>query len=180
MMNLRNTIKHNTIIDSLAKIDYLVFIRTIKMIQIKKNKMIEFVENSRRIGRKWFSAIQDFECTGNNRLKKYFHVYMAVKVFLIILATCSITILFLIPAFQRFVEDASRPKVLLFTSPVIFVILFKLYFIGMILLTFDRSKHIFQLAIKNMMREREKILLKLREAAPFGLRHVYGKLVRYR
>ncbi|GJQ48205.1 MAG: hypothetical protein K8F34_09665 [Candidatus Kuenenia stuttgartiensis] len=150
------------------------------MEQIKNNTIAGFLENIREKKGEFFSAIQDFDGTGDNCFKKCALVYMSVKVFLILLATCSITILFLMPAFQAFVEETSRLKVLLFTSPVILVILFKLYFIGMVLFTYDRSRHVFQLAVKNMSIERTRIILKLRDVAPLGLRHAYCKLIRYR
>ena len=150
------------------------------MTKIEKNSMVGFLENIRRKKENLFTAMQDFDGTGNKCLKKCALVYMAIKVSLLLLATCSLSLLFLMPAFQIFVEDASRLKVLLFTSPVIIVILFKLYFIGTVLLIHDRPKHIFQLAVKNMLMERTRIILKLRDTAPLGLRYVYGKLVRYR
>lgn len=140
--------------------------------------MTEFAVNILGKAKKWYSALQDFEGSGDSRLKKCALVYMAVKVFLILLATCSITILFLAPAFQKFVEDTSRMKLLLFTSPVILVVLFKLYFIGMIVLTYERPKHILQLVVRNMLREKDKIVLKLRDAVPSGLRHGYGKFAK--
>lgn len=150
------------------------------MEQIKNNTMAGFLENIRGKKGRLFSAIQDFDGTGNNCFKKCALVYMSLKVFLVFLATCSIMVLFLMPAFQHFVEETSRLKVLLFTSPVILVILFKLYFIGMVLLTYGRSKRIILLTIKNMLWERDKILLKSRDTAPLGLRHAYGKFAKYR
>ncbi|WP_295101469.1 hypothetical protein [uncultured Candidatus Kuenenia sp.] len=150
------------------------------MEQIKNNTIAEFLENILKKKEEFFSTIQDFDGTGDNCFKKCALVYMSVKVFLILLATCSITILFLMPGFQEFVEETSRLKVLLFTSPVILVILFKLYFIGMVLLTYDRSKRIIRLAINNMVREMTNIALKLRTTAPLGLRYAYSKFAKYR
>lgn len=150
------------------------------MEQIKNNTMAGFLENIRQKKGKFFSAIQDFDGTGNNCFKKCALVYMSVKVFLVLLATCSIMVLFLMPAFQKFVEETSRLKVLLFTSPVILVILFKLYFIGMVLLTYDRSRRIIRLAINNTVREMTNIALKLRTTAPLGLRYAYSKYAKYR
>ncbi|WP_347274680.1 hypothetical protein [Candidatus Kuenenia sp.] len=150
------------------------------MEQIKNNTMVGFLENIRGKKGEFFSTIQDFDGTGNNCFKKCVLVYMSLKVFLVLLATCSIMVLFLMPAFQHFVEETSSLKVLFFTSPVILVILFKLYFIGMVLLTYDRSKRIIRLAINNMVREMTNIALKLRTTAPLGLRHAYGKFAKYR
>lgn len=150
------------------------------MEQIKNNTMAGFLKNIRGKKEALFSAIQDFDGTGNNCFKKYALVYMSVKVFLVLLATCLIMVLFLTPAFQKFVEETSRLKVLFFTSPVILVILFKLYFIGMVLLTYDRSRRIIRLAINNMVREMTNIALKLRTTAPLGLRYAYGKFAKYR
>ena len=150
------------------------------MTKIEKNSMVGFWESIRRKKEHLFTAMQDFDGTGNNCFKKCALVYMSLKVFLVLLATCSIMVLFLMPAFQRFVEETSRPKVLLFTSPVILVILFKLYFIGMVLLTYDRSKRIIRLAINNMVLEMTNIALKLRTTAPLGLRYAYGKFTKYR
>ncbi|MCR4293821.1 MAG: hypothetical protein NUV76_13220 [Candidatus Kuenenia sp.] len=150
------------------------------MEQIKNNTMAGFLENIRRKKGEFFSAIQDFDGTGNNCFKKCALVYMSLKVFLVLLATCSIMVLFLMPAFQKFVEETPRLKVLFFTSPVILVITFKLYFIGMVLLTYDRSRRIIRLAINNMVREMTNIALKLRTTAPLGLRYAYGKFAKYR
>ncbi|MBM4053696.1 MAG: hypothetical protein FJ264_03265 [Planctomycetes bacterium] len=142
--------------------------------------MINLPDNILRKPGKWFSILQNIDETGNNCLKKCALSYMAAKVFLILLATGSITILFLLPAFQQFVEDTSRLKVLIFTTPVILVILFKLYFIGVVLLTYDRSKLILQSLIKNILSEGQKVVLKLRELVPIGFRHAQGKYARYR
>lgn len=150
------------------------------MEQIRNNTMAGFLENIREKKGKLFSAIQDFDGAGNNCFKKCALVYMSLKVFLVLLATCSIMVLFLMPAFQKFVEETPRLKVLFFTSPVILVITFKLYFIGMVLLTYDRSRRIIWLTINNMVREMTNIALKLRTTAPLGLRYAYGKFAKYR
>ncbi|MEP9410401.1 MAG: hypothetical protein HRF42_03200 [Candidatus Brocadia sp.] len=86
-----------------------------------------------------FASLNNFKETHKSFFMKCAVIFMSVKLGLILLATFSAMTFLLGCAAPYLVGEMSKTKAILFVFPLTMIIMLKLYFIGKILMTYDRS-----------------------------------------
>ncbi|MCF6157439.1 MAG: hypothetical protein E3K32_02470 [wastewater metagenome] len=97
-------------------------------------------------------------------LKDCFVIYMGVKVGLILLATFSAMAFLLLSITPRLSLEMSLTKALLFTSPLMLIIMLKLYFICKIIVTYDESRLIVESIISRLSFKSRRCLQQIEES----------------
>ena len=96
-------------------------------------------------------------------------IFMSVKVVLILLATFT-TMAFLLSSVTPYLAvEMSKTKAMLFTLPLMMVITLKLYFIGKILMTYDRSKLVMKAVVDVIVWKGRHGMRRAEEAFPVDL-----------
>ncbi len=97
--------------------------------------------------RQVLAFLHNFKETHKSLFMKCAVIFMSVKIGLILLATFA-TISFLVSSVTPYLAvEMSKTKAMVFTFPLTMVITLKLYFIGKILMTYDRSRSTMKAAI---------------------------------
>lgn len=98
------------------------------------------VMNLEKKARQLLASVRNFKETHRSLFMKCAVIFMSVKISLILLATFA-TMAFLLTSVTPYLAvEMSKTKAMFFTIPLTLVITLKLYFIGKILMTYDRSK----------------------------------------
>lgn len=130
------------------------------MLDMIISKDTRWVMSLEKKARQVLASVHHFKETHKSLFIKCAVIFMSVKIGLILLATFA-TMAFLLRSVTPYLAvEMSKTKAMIFTFPLTMVITLKLYFIGRILMTYDRSKSIMKAAI-------DVILLKGRH----GMRH---------
>jgi len=103
-----------------------------------------------------------------------------VKIGLIMLATGFVVMFLLIPASQQLALEYSKWKALLITSPVIFIIIFKIYYIFTVLLTYEKSRNAIQSILHVAVLKSSQTIERIREKTSIqSLRACFEKVVNH-
>ena len=98
--------------------------------------VMDFEKKTRQL----LASVRNFKETHKSLFVKCAVIFMSVKIGLILLVTFT-TMAFLLSSVTPYLAvEMSKTKAMLFTLPLTMVITLKLYFIGKILMTYDRSK----------------------------------------
>lgn len=104
------------------------------------SKDLRWVVNLRIKAKQMHASVHNFKETHKSFFMKCALTFMSVKIGLILLATLSTITFFLRYVTPYLADEMSKTKALLFASPLTMIILLKLYFIGKMLMTYDRSR----------------------------------------
>lgn len=98
------------------------------------------VMNLEKKARQLLASVRSFKETHSSLFMKCAVIFMSVKIGLILLATFATMVFLLTSVTPYLAVEMSKTKAMFFTIPLTLVITLKLYFIGKILMTYDRSK----------------------------------------
>ncbi len=96
-------------------------------------------------------------------------VYMSVKIGLILLATCATMFFIITSVTPHLAAEMSKSQALLFASPLTLIIMLKVYFIGKILLTYDRSRLVMKSVVDKVFLKGKQGILSIKGALPANL-----------
>ncbi|CAG1771422.1 hypothetical protein BAC3_01804 [uncultured bacterium] len=99
-----------------------------------------WVMNLEKKARQLLVSVRNFKETHRSLFMKCAVIFMSVKIGLILLATFATMVFLLTSVTPYLAAEMSKTKAMFFTIPLTVVITLKLYFIGKILMTYDRSK----------------------------------------
>lgn len=104
------------------------------------SKDTRWVMNLEKKARKLLASVRNFKETHRALFMKCAVIFISVKIGLILLATFATMVFLLTSVTPYLAAEMSKTKAMFFTIPLTLVITLKLYFIGKILMTYDRSK----------------------------------------
>lgn len=104
------------------------------------SKDTRWVMNLEKKARQLLASVHNFKKTHRSLFMKCAVIFMSVKIGLILLATFATAVFLLTSVTPYLAAEMSKTKAMFFTIPLTLVITLKLYFIGKILMTYDRSK----------------------------------------
>ncbi len=143
-------------------------------------KNTSLVVNLREKSVHLLAAIHNFKEVHKTFLMKCAIIFMSVKIGLILLATFSAVVFLLGSAMPYLATEMSKTKAMLFASPLILIIMLKLYFIGKILMTCDRSGLIIKSVVNVLLLKGRQGLRRVRvtipaDLSPFSLEKVKNR-----
>lgn len=97
--------------------------------------------------RQLLASVHNFKEKHKSLFMKCAMIFMSVKIGLILLATFVTMAFFLGTVTPYLAAEMSRTKAMLFTSPLLMIIVLKLYFVSKVLITYERSKSTMKAAI---------------------------------
>lgn len=106
--------------------------------------------------------------------------YMAIKVGLILLATFATMVLLTSIVSRHLAIEMSNGNAILFASPLTLIIMFKLYFIFKVLMTYNKSRLMIKSAISVMLLRGRQGIQRIGETFPVDLSPLSLKKVRNR
>lgn len=116
--------------------------------------------------RKLLTTVHRFKEERKQFLMRCVFIYMAVKIVIILLATFT-TLFFVTNSVSGYLAiEMSRTKVILFTAPLTLIIVLKLYFIFMVLLTYDRSRYVIKTALRVALLKGKRGIQRVKETLP--------------
>lgn len=95
-------------------------------------------------------------------------IYMSVKLGLILLATFATMVLLISYVSKLIAIEMTQTKALVFASPLTFIVIFKLYFIFKMLMTYDRSRILIVSILNLVVLKGKKGMQRIEEAFPAG------------
>jgi hypothetical protein len=117
-------------------------------IALKKNRfMLNLQEKIREIE----TFIDDSKERHKPFLTKCAIIFMIMKIGLISLATFSAVVFIILSVTPRLCQEMTRTNAFLLASPLTLILGVKIYFIGKMLLTYDRSRFMIQSAIDGVL-----------------------------
>ncbi|MBV6517792.1 MAG: hypothetical protein DCC43_07675 [Candidatus Brocadia sp.] len=96
-------------------------------------------------------------------------IFMAVKIGIILLATVSTVVFLLNTATPYLTVEMSKTQAMLFAFPLTLIMMFKVYFIGKILMTHDTSKCVIQSVVHGILLKGKQCVRRIGETVPAGL-----------
>lgn len=91
-------------------------------------------------------------------------LFMIIKIGLISLATFSSMVFIILSVTPRLCQEISRTNAFLLASPLTLMLMVKIYFIGKMLLTYDRSRSMIQSAIDGVLFKSRRGLQQIEES----------------
>lgn len=138
----------------------------LNMINFKETKL---VANIQKKSVRLFASIHNFKETHKSFFIKCAIVFMSVKIGLILLATLATMTLLLSSVTPYLAGEMSKTKAMLLASPLTMIIILKLYFIGKILMTYDRSRSVIKSAVNVLLLKGRQGLRRVGETIPADL-----------
>lgn len=125
-----------------------------------------WVMNGRKRARQLLASFYHFKETHTSFLFTCAVIFMSVKIGLILLAALSTMAFLLGSATPYLAIEMSKAKAMLFAFPLTMIIMLKLYFIGKILMTYERSRSMMNAAIHIFLLKSRQGIRRIKEAIP--------------
>lgn len=126
------------------------------------------------------ASVGNFTTSHKSLFLKCAVIFMSVKIGLILLATFSTMAFLLGSATPHLVIEMSKTKAILFAFPLTMIILFKVYFIGKILMTHDTSKRLIHSVVHGILLKGKEGVRRIEETIPADLPSLSLRRVRDR
>lgn len=116
--------------------------------------------------RQWVASVGNITTSHKPFLLKCAVIFMAVKIGIILLATITTMAFLLNTATAYLAVEMSKAQAIVFAFPLVMIILFKVYFIGKILMTHDTSKRVIQSVIHGILFKGKEGVRRIGETIP--------------
>ncbi len=141
---------------------------------------LKIVANLQEKTRKFLRTIRGFMEAHKPLLRNCAVTYISVKVGLILLVTFATMVLLTTLVSRHLAIEMSNGNAILFASPLTLIVMFKLYFIFKVLMTYNKSRLMIKSAISVMLLKGRQGIQRMGETFPVDLSPLSLKKVRNR
>lgn len=136
------------------------------MLRTTLSKDTTWVMRGEKKARQSLKSVCDIIASHKSFLRKCATIFMAVKIGIILLATITTMVFLLNTATSYLSIEMSKAHSIFFAFPLTMIILLKLYFIGKILMTYDRSRQVIKSVVQVILLKGKQGIQQIGERIP--------------
>lgn len=136
------------------------------MLRTTLSKDTTWVMRGEKKARQLLESVCDIIASHKSFLRKCATIFMAVKIGIILLATITTMVFLLNTATSYLSIEMSKAHSIFFAFPLTMIILLKLYFIGKILMTYDRSRQVIKSVVQVILLKGKQGIQQIGERIP--------------